>query len=84
MHADDLHCKEGVERCVEQDMTLLVSFVNDPRRFGVVVTNEDGTIKILKKNTSTRNQTSLCLAYMCCLQKFLNTKRSIQKMESII
>lgn len=49
MYADDLHGKEGVARCVEQDMALLVSFVDDPRRFGVVVTNDDGTIKNIEE-----------------------------------
>lgn len=49
MYADDLHGKEGVARCVEYDMALLVSFVDDPRRFGVVVTNEDGTIKNIEE-----------------------------------
>lgn len=49
MYADDLHGKEGVARCVEEDMALLVSFVDDPRRFGVVVTNEDGTIKNIEE-----------------------------------
>lgn len=49
MYADDLHGKEGVARCVQHDMALLVSFVDDPRRFGVVVTNEDGTIKNIEE-----------------------------------
>lgn len=49
MYADDLHGKEGIARCVEHDMALLVSFVDDPRRFGVVVTNEDGTIKNIEE-----------------------------------
>lgn len=49
MYADDLHGKEGVTRCVEHDMALLVSFVDDPRRFGVVVSNEDGTIKNIEE-----------------------------------
>lgn len=49
MYADDLHGKEGVARCVEEDMALLVSFVDDPRRFGVVVTNDDGTIKNIEE-----------------------------------
>lgn len=49
MYADDLHGKEGVLRCADLDMALLVSFVDDPRRFGVVVTNEDGTIKNIEE-----------------------------------
>jgi len=49
MYADDLHSRDGVARCAEQDMALLVSFVDDPRRFGVVVTNDDGTIKNIEE-----------------------------------
>lgn len=49
MFADDLHGKEGVARLVEHDMALLVHFVDDPRRFGVVVTNDDGTIKNIEE-----------------------------------
>jgi len=49
MYADDLHGKEGVKKLVEKDMALLVSFVDDPRRFGVVVMNEDGTIKNIEE-----------------------------------
>lgn len=49
MYSDDLHGKDGVARLVEHDMALLVHFVDDPRRFGVVVTNEDGTIKNIEE-----------------------------------
>ncbi len=49
MYADDLHGKEGVARCALYDSALLVSFVDDPRRFGVVVTNIDGTIKHIEE-----------------------------------
>lgn len=49
MFADDLHGKEGVARCIEHDMALLVHFVDDPRRFGVVVPNENGTIKDIEE-----------------------------------
>ena len=49
MYADDFHGKDGIARCAEKDMALLVSFVDDPRSFGVVVTNEDGTIKNIEE-----------------------------------
>lgn len=49
MYADDLHGKEGVAKLVEHDMALLASFVDDPRNFGVVVPNEDGTIKNIEE-----------------------------------
>ncbi len=49
MYADDLHGRDGVARCIEHDMALLVSFVDDPRRFGVVVTHDNGTIKNIEE-----------------------------------
>lgn len=49
MYADDLHGREGVARCIEHDMALLVHFVDDPRSFGVVVTKEDGTIQNIEE-----------------------------------
>ncbi len=49
MYADDLHGKDGISRCIEHDSALLVSFVDDPRRFGVVVANDDGTIKHIEE-----------------------------------
>lgn len=49
MYADDLHGKEGVLRLVGHETALLVHFVDDPRRFGVVVTNEDNTIKNIEE-----------------------------------
>lgn len=49
MYSDDIHGKEGIEKCVQCDMALLVSFVDDPRNFGVVVINEDGTIKNIEE-----------------------------------
>lgn len=49
MYPDDIHDKVGVAKCVEYDASILVSFVDDPRRFGVVVPNEDGTIKNIEE-----------------------------------
>lgn len=49
MNADDFNGREGIARCIEHDMALLVHFVDDPRRFGVVVLNEDGTIKNIEE-----------------------------------
>lgn len=49
MYADDIHGKDAVAQCVEHDMALLVSFVDDPRNFGVVVPNENGTIKNIEE-----------------------------------
>ncbi|MFA5997341.1 MAG: nucleotidyltransferase family protein [Candidatus Paceibacterota bacterium] len=47
MYADDLHGRDGINRCLEHDMALLVHFVDDPRSFGVVVPNPDGTIRCI-------------------------------------
>jgi len=47
MYADDLHGKDGIARCAEHDMALLVHYVDDPRSFGVVVPNVDGTIRCI-------------------------------------
>lgn len=44
MYADDIHAKTSIEKCLEHESALLASFVDDPRRFGVVVMNENGTI----------------------------------------
>lgn len=49
MYADDLHGKEAIARCAEHSMALLVHFVDDPRRFGVVVINENGTIQNIEE-----------------------------------
>lgn len=49
MYADDLHSRDAVAKCIEYDSALLVSFIDDPRHFGVVVTNEDGTIKNIEE-----------------------------------
>lgn len=49
MYADDLHGKEGIARCVEHEMALLVHYVDDPRSFGVVVRNDNGTIKNIEE-----------------------------------
>ncbi len=49
MYADDLHGRDGIDRCIEHDMALLVAFVDDPRHFGVVVTHDNGTIKNIEE-----------------------------------
>lgn len=49
MYADDIHGKEGVAKLVKHDAALLVSPVADPRNFGVVVKNDDGTVKNIEE-----------------------------------
>lgn len=45
MYADDLHGTLGIAKCLEHDAALLVAQVEDPRRFGVVVRNANGTVE---------------------------------------
>lgn len=45
MYADDFHSKKSIEECLTHTASLLVFPVEDPRRFGVVVKNQDGTVK---------------------------------------
>ena len=49
MYGDDLHGKEGVLECVNHATALMVSPVDDPRRFGVVVVDEHGEIKHIEE-----------------------------------
>lgn len=49
MYADDLHGRESIEKCLEYEMALLVSVVDDPSKYGVVVMNDDGTIKEIEE-----------------------------------
>ena len=49
MYADDLHSKTAIQRCLKHKAALLVSHVDDPRRFGVVVLNKDGTINNIEE-----------------------------------
>ncbi|MDP3901594.1 MAG: sugar phosphate nucleotidyltransferase [bacterium] len=44
LYADDLQHKESMTRLLRHDNALLVHKVEDPRRFGVVVTNDGGKI----------------------------------------
>ena len=41
---DDVLDKASIEKCLKHDLAVLVGEVEDPRRFGVVVTNETGKI----------------------------------------
>jgi UDP-N-acetylglucosamine diphosphorylase / glucose-1-phosphate thymidylyltransferase / UDP-N-acetylgalactosamine diphosphorylase / glucosamine-1-phosphate N-acetyltransferase / galactosamine-1-phosphate N-acetyltransferase len=47
MFADDIHGKEDVARALSYKRSLLVSPVDNPERFGVVVRNPDGTLAII-------------------------------------
>ena len=45
MFADDLHGREGLEKCAKSEkLCILVSEAEDPKRFGVVEVDGDGVI----------------------------------------
>jgi len=44
LYADDLQSKEDLTKCLAHPLSMLVKEVEDPRRFGVVVTDSNGKI----------------------------------------
>lgn len=44
LYADDLQSKESIEKCLAHPLSILVSEVDDPRRFGVIVADETGKV----------------------------------------
>lgn len=47
LFADDLHGKEDLARAVSYTRALLVSSVDKPEKFGIVVRNPDGTLGLM-------------------------------------
>jgi len=47
--ADDIYDKGSIERCLTHEYCFLVVDAEDPRRYGVVLLNDDGSIKELKE-----------------------------------
>lgn len=46
MFADDLHGREGLEKCANsKNFCVLVSEAEDPKKFGVIETDSDGSIR---------------------------------------
>lgn len=45
MYADDIHGKDALAKVVEEDHAMLGMISETPERFGVLVQNEDGTLK---------------------------------------
>ncbi len=41
---DDIHGKEGLKECLKYALGVLVQESDDPKKFGVVITNKDGSI----------------------------------------
>lgn len=53
MYADDIHGKEALEKVVECEHGMLGMESDTPERFGVLMLNEDGTLKeIIEKPTN--------------------------------
>lgn len=44
LYADDLQSKEDIKKCLAHPLSILVKEVEDPRRFGVIITDEDGKV----------------------------------------
>lgn len=52
MYADDIHGAEALKEVVQEDHAMLAMRSDTPEQFGVVVINEDGTLKkIIEKPT---------------------------------
>lgn len=50
MYADDIHGREALQKVVQYDHAMLGMYSEMPERFGVLVQNDDGTLKeILEK-----------------------------------
>jgi len=49
MYADDIHGADSIERCIAHAPSLLVHYIDDPRRFGVIVRNSDGTVQDIEE-----------------------------------
>jgi len=45
MMGDDLYDRSDIEKCLKHDLCILVRDVDNPWNFGVMETNEDGTLK---------------------------------------
>lgn len=45
MYGDDIHGKEALEKAIAADHAILGTHSDTPERFGVLVPNEDGTLK---------------------------------------
>lgn len=44
LYADDLQSKEDIEKCLAHPLSIMVKEVEDPRRFGVIIADENGKV----------------------------------------
>lgn len=47
--ADDIYDKESITRCLSHRYCFLLAEASDPRRYGVILVNEDGSIKEIEE-----------------------------------
>lgn len=65
LYADDLHHRVSLERCFTYNQCLLVARADDPRKFGVVVTDGNGrVIEIEEKPEQPKSNLIACGAYV--------------------
>lgn len=44
LYADDLQSKEDIQKCLAHPLSIMVKEVEDPRRFGVIIADENGKV----------------------------------------
>mgnify|MGYP001588082154 CR=1 FL=1 len=49
MYTDDIYDKESISRCLKHPLSLLITEVSDPRRYGVVELHPDGTVAAIEE-----------------------------------
>ncbi len=53
MYGDDIHGREALEKAVQCEHAILGTYSDTPEKYGVLVPNEDGTLKaIIEKPTN--------------------------------
>jgi UDP-N-acetylglucosamine diphosphorylase / glucose-1-phosphate thymidylyltransferase / UDP-N-acetylgalactosamine diphosphorylase / glucosamine-1-phosphate N-acetyltransferase / galactosamine-1-phosphate N-acetyltransferase len=55
MYGDDIHGKKALAEVVKKDHAIMGAYMEDPERFGLLIQNEDGTLKDIThgyKNTT--------------------------------
>ena len=65
LYADDLHHGPSIEKCLDHDQSLLVARVDNPKKFGVVITDEIGRItEIKEKPNHPKSNLAACGVYV--------------------